>query len=64
MTFDPEILQALGGGIYAVVIAALAWAYTRERNRTDALTDRLMDVHRSTINTLNDLTRAIERGGR
>lgn len=37
------IIDQLGGGLSSAVIAGLAWAWWRERNRTEALTDRLIE---------------------
>ena len=37
------IIDQLGGGLSSAVIAGLAWAWVRERNRTESLTDRLIE---------------------
>ena len=69
------IIGELGGGLSASVIVALAWALWKERQRTTALTDRLIDQsqshlvdavqrEREIMSTLQSLTEAIKGGPR
>lgn len=59
-----EILNALGGGVPAVIIVGLAfWGRGREK-RADDLVDKMIEMGINTTNAMNELSRSIERGGR
>lgn len=56
------IIGELGGGLSAVVIAALAfWIWTRERRIND-LTDKFIEQNADNISTITNLTSAIREG--
>lgn len=58
-----KIVEELGGGLPAVVIAALGWAYWLERRRANELADRhtetLLKVTIETTAAINTLATAI-----
>lgn len=53
------IIGELGGGLSAVVIVALAYAYWRKDQALSASTERYIEMALSTQQTLQDLTAAI-----
>ena len=63
------IIQELGGGLPAVIIAGLAFAYWKERQRGQELTDRAISRERehaqelyATISAVEKLTQMIGGG--
>lgn len=60
----PQVLDALGGGVPAIVIVGLAiWGRGREK-RADELTDKLMEMGINTTQAMNELSRSFERGSK
>jgi hypothetical protein len=71
MEFSQTILDALGGGLPAVVtLGAAWWAHNRQKHadaqstRADGFADKLLDLSRSQTDALHALTRQIELGGK
>lgn len=57
----PDVISELGGGLPAVVIAALAFVNWRLLSRNDALTDKIIEMSTEQTSAMNELARAIER---
>lgn len=58
------IINEIGGGLPAVVIVGLGWAYFNERRRSQAMADKYLDVVIANTNAMNALTNAIERSSK
>jgi len=59
-----QAIDALGGGLNAVVIVAVyMWGRGRE-NRADVLVDTVIELGRSQTQAITELTNEIRRGGR
>lgn len=56
------ILDALGGGLPAVIILGLGYMYHRERQASTKLTEKLIDISRDTVTALSDLKNKIDGG--
>lgn len=57
-----NVIGELGGGLSAVVIAALGfWAWSRER-RINELTDKIIEQNGDNISAILKLTSAIREG--
>lgn len=57
----PHVLEALGGGVPAIVIIALAMEVWRRGNRIDVLTDRMFEADRKTAETLSGMAEILRR---
>lgn len=55
------IIQELGGGLPAIVIAGMAVFILRLMARNDALTDKLIEQSADQTAAMNELTRALDR---
>lgn len=55
------IIQELGGGLPAVIIAVLGWAYWKERARGDGLMDRAIEREREHAKSLTDVILTVEK---
>lgn len=60
------IIDALGGGLSAVVIAGLGYAFKQERDRSNALADKIITMAGDTQRVMVDLAHKIDAalGGR
>lgn len=59
-----EIIQEIGGGLPAVVIAALAFFAWAERRRNSELMDRMLDRERQHSAELIDTIRVVDAAAR